>query len=131
MIIAPGVNRQKARSVEAVEERQAALGRQLCFHEVSGFGGLLSEFLDQLEYSVTVVRGVRDGTDLEAEMRFSRFLNDLRPETQLVWIACQAELQHVSSNAVRELESFHSGAGGRYVPTAQQIYSLADQAPLT
>ena len=62
------------------------------------------------------------GTDLEAEMRYSRFLNDLRPKTQVVWIACEAELQHISSNAVRELESFQPGAGVRYVPTQKDIY---------
>jgi pantetheine-phosphate adenylyltransferase len=127
VIVAPGVNRQKDGSAEAMEERQRTLARQLRFHEVTGFGGLLSEFLDQLEYPVTVVRGVRDGTDLEAEMRFARFLNELRPKTQLVWIACQAELQHVSSNAVRELESFHAGAGARYVPTAEEIYGVAPE----
>jgi phosphopantetheine adenylyltransferase len=67
---------------------------------------------------------VRDGTDLEAELRFVRFLNELRPNTGVVWISCEAELQHLSSSAIRELESIEPGAGQRYVPDSARIYEL-------
>ena len=73
-----------------------------------------------------VVRGVRDGIDLEAELRYARFLDDLRPGTHVVWISCEAELQHLSSSAIRELEAIQPGAGTRYVPTTPAIYDLPD-----
>lgn len=123
IILAVGINRQKPGAGEAMAERLARLQSQLRFHEVTGFGGLLSDFIAELDHPVTVVRGVRDGTDLEAELRFARFLNDLRPDTQVVWIA--AELQHVSSSGIRELESFKPGAGVRYIPTTDSIYQPA------
>lgn len=122
IILAVGINRQKPGAGEAMAERLARLRSQLRFHEVTGFGGLLSDYIAELDHPVTIVRGVRDGTDLEAELRFSRFLNDLRPDTQVVWIA--AELQHVSSSGIRELESFKPGAGSRYVPTTESIYHI-------
>lgn len=120
IILAVGINRQKPGAGEAMAERLARLQSQLRFHQVTGFGGLLSDYIGELDHPVTVVRGVRDGTDLEAELRFARFLNDLRPDTQIVWIA--AELQHVSSSGIRELESFKPGAGARYIPTLERIY---------
>ncbi len=124
VIVAIGVNRQKAGSVEAVEQRHSAVQKQLRFHEVASFGGLLSEFIEELSHPVTIVRGVRDGTDLEAELRFARFLNELRPNSQVMWIACEAQYQHLSSSGIRELESFRPGAGDRYVPKMEAIYAF-------
>ena len=122
VIVAVGINRQKSGSVEAMEKRHQAVGAQLPFHEVSAFDGLLSDHLSALNYPVSVVRGVRDGTDLEAELRFARFLGELRPGTPVVWIGCEPEYQHLSSSAIRELESFRPGAGERYIPNASHVY---------
>jgi pantetheine-phosphate adenylyltransferase len=124
VVVSVGINRRKSGSVDSASERFADLQSRLCFHEVTLFDGLLSHYLDGLGYEVTVVRGVRDGTDLEAELRYVRFLNELRPDTNVVWIGCEAELQHLSSSAVRELESFRAGAGDRYLPDTATIYDL-------
>lgn len=124
VIVAVGVNRQKPGTAESAIARHAALQARLRFHEVVLFEGLLTTFVESLEEPVAIVRGVRDGTDLEAELRFSRFLNELRHPTHIVWIGCEAELQHLSSSAIRELESIEPGAGRRYVPETAEIYSL-------
>lgn len=126
VVVSVGINRRKSGSADSAQERFTDLQSRLCFHEVSLFDGLLSSFLDGLGYEATVVRGVRDGTDLEAELRYVRFLNELRPDTNVVWIGCEAELQHLSSSAVRELESFEAGAGQRYLPGTKTIYGLVD-----
>jgi phosphopantetheine adenylyltransferase len=60
----------------------------------------------------------------EAELRYARFLGELRPETNVVWIGCEAEWQHLSSSAIRELESIAVGSGSRYVPDTVGIYGL-------
>jgi pantetheine-phosphate adenylyltransferase len=125
VIVAVGVNRQKAGAAATAPERAAALQARLRFHEVASFDGLLTDFVEALTLPVTIVRGVRDGTDLEAELRFVRFLNDLRPDTRVVWIGCEAELQHLSSSAIRELESIEPKAAQRYVPDTASIYDLA------
>jgi pantetheine-phosphate adenylyltransferase len=125
VIVAVGVNRQKPGAAATAEARCADLRGRLRFHEVASFDGLLTKFVEGLEMPVTVVRGVRDGTDLEAELRFSRFLNELRHPTRIVWIGCEAELQHLSSSAIRELESIEPGAGGRYVPGTAEIYDFS------
>ena len=129
VIVAIGINRQKLRAtgvdeVAEMEKRRALLAGQLRFHEVTTFGGLLTDFISSLGHPTALVRGVRDGTDLEAELRLSRFLNELRADSNIVWISCEAELQHLSSSAIRELESIQPGAGQRYVPRADEIYGL-------
>ena len=129
VIVAIGINRQKLRATGAdevaeMEKRRAVLAGQLRFHEVATFGGLLTDFISSLSHPAVLVRGVRDGTDLEAELRLSRFLNELRADSNIVWISCEAELQHLSSSAIRELESIQPGAGQRYVPRADEIYDL-------
>ena len=123
VIVAVGVNRAKS-DAAALEARCTAVRARMRFHEVSGFDGLLTDFVERLGYRAAVVRGVRDGTDLEAELRLSRFLNELRPGTAIAWIACEAELQHLSSSAIRELESIEPGAGKRYIPEAAEVYGL-------
>jgi pantetheine-phosphate adenylyltransferase len=124
VIVAVGVNRQKPGALESAKARFAELQAQLRFHEVATFEGLLTSFVDSIPAPVTIVRGVRDGTDLEAELRFVRFLNELRPHTSVTWISCEAELQHLSSSAIRELEAIEPGAGRRYIPDTASIYAL-------
>jgi pantetheine-phosphate adenylyltransferase len=126
VIVAVGVNRQKAGAVETAQARAAELQARLRFHEVVLFPGLLTSFVEEMDLPATIVRGVRDGTDLEAELRFTRFLNELRAETGVVWISCEAEYQHLSSSAIRELEAIEPWAGERYVPDTKAIYDLVD-----
>ena len=126
VLVAVGVNRQKSGAVESAQARSTELQARLRFHEVATFGGLLTSFIEEMPLPATIVRGVRDGTDLEAELRFVRFLNELRPQTGVVWISCDAELQHLSSSAIRELEAIEPGAGRRYVPDTATIYDLVE-----
>ena len=125
VVVALGVNRQKLSAADSLDQRREALQAQLPYHETAAFGGLLSEYLDTLETPVTVVRGVRDGTDLEAELRYTRFLDELRPGTGVVWISCEPQFQHLSSSAMRELAAIQPGAEARYIPRAADIYGWA------
>lgn len=127
VIIGLAVNRQKAGAEEMLARRSAELQARLCFHEVATIPGLLTHYLEESELPLSVVRGVRDGTDLEAELRYARFLEELRPGTNAVWIGCAPELQHLSSSAIRELESIDQGAGRRYVPETREIYALSER----
>jgi pantetheine-phosphate adenylyltransferase len=126
VIVAVGMNRQKPGAVESAQGRFAELQGRLRFHEVALFDGLLTRFVDEMGLPATIVRGMRDGTDLEAELRFVRFLNELRPQTGVVWISCEAELQHLSSSAIRELEAIEPGAGRGYLPDTVSIYDLVN-----
>jgi len=122
VIVGVAVNRQKPGAAATLAERRAELQARLRFHEVVEIPGLLTDFIASHPLPLAVVRGVRDGTDLEAELRFARFLDELRPGTNVVWIGCEAELQHLSSSAIRELSAIEPAAGARYVPETAEIY---------
>jgi pantetheine-phosphate adenylyltransferase len=128
VIVALGVNRQKFQADGQMEEiiqgRHRLLKAQLKFHQVDLFSGLLPDYLETAGHSLTVIRGVRDGTDLEADLRYARFLKDLGSKTPVIWVACEAATQHISSSAVRELESLRAGAGSAYVPDAAAVYGV-------
>jgi pantetheine-phosphate adenylyltransferase len=124
VIIGAAVNRQKPGANATLTQRREELQARLCFHEVVEIPALLTDFIEAFPLPLSVVRGVRDGTDLEAELRYARFLAELRPGTNVVWIGCEAELQHLSSSAIRELESISPSSGLRYVPQTQDIYGL-------
>lgn len=126
VIIGVAINRQKPGAEVTLDQRCVELQARLRFHEIAAIPGLLTDFIAEHPLPLSVVRGVRDGTDLEAELRYARFLNELRPGTSVVWIGCEAERQHLSSSAIRELESIAAGAGARYVPSNQEIYGLVD-----
>ena len=130
VIIGVAVNRQKAGASETLETRKTELPARLCFHEVATIPGLLTDFVEEFPLPLSVVRGVRDGTDLAAELRSARFLGELRPESNVVWIGCKAELQHLSSNAIRELESISPGSGSRDGPDTAAIYGLEGKKEL-
>ncbi len=124
VIIGVGVNRQKAGSVDLLAERQTELQSRLKFHEVVALPGLVTRYIEELDYPISIVRGVRDGTDLEGELRYARFLNELRAGTNVIWISCEPQLQHLSSSSIKELESIEPGAGHRYLPSTEDIYRL-------
>lgn len=124
VIIGAAVNRQKPGATATLAQRREELQARLCFHEVVEIPALLTDFIEAFPLPLSVVRGVRDGTDLEAELRYARFLAELRPSTNVVWIGCEAELQHLSSSAIRELESISPSSGLRYVPETREIYDL-------
>jgi pantetheine-phosphate adenylyltransferase len=132
VIVALGVNRQKfidATSKDAVDSiiqtRHDKLQAQIKFHQVDLFNGLLPEYLASLAYPVSIIRGVRDGTDLEADLRYARFIKDLGATAPIIWVGCEAQTQHLSSSAIRELESLRAGAGAAYLPDAERVYNLA------
>ena len=126
VIVGVAVNRAKSGASDTLEQRRGELQARLCFHEVVAIPGLLTHYLEHSALPLTVVRGVRDGTDLEAELRYARVLDELRPGTNVIWIGCEPELQHLSSSAIRELEAIEPGAGTRYVPTSTAIYELEE-----
>jgi pantetheine-phosphate adenylyltransferase len=116
VIVAVGINPDK--NAGTVEDRLDAVRESLPFHEVRGFVGLLTELVEEIgSYAdAAVVRGLRDGYDLQQEINQARFLEDLSPQVRTVWIPCDRRSQHISSTAIRALRKFGSPAAASYLP---------------
>lgn len=70
--------------------------------EVIGFNGLVADFAR--EHGVTVlVRGVRNGVDVDYEKQMAVMNRDLNPKLDTVMLAPSPLFAHLSSSLVREL----------------------------
>lgn len=66
--------------------------------------------------SITLIRGLRDGYDLDYETKMLRFNQDLMPDINVVMILCDREFSHLSSSAIRGLNKIDKGLGEKYLP---------------
>lgn len=112
VIIARGINPEKdvnliALNAEALKE-----------YEVAEFSGLLTSFIDlHAQYAnVTLVKGLRNGDDLDYEVNQLRFMETMYPQLKVVFIQCDKEYEHISSTALRNLERIEPGLSKPFLP---------------
>lgn len=72
--------------------------------ETGMFNGLLSNVVKTLKPDA-LIRGLRNGHDLQYEMNLQYWNEDLGVDCPIVYFVCDRKLSHISSSAIRELES--------------------------
>jgi len=112
VIIARGTNPEK--ELNNIELNSEALSE----YEVSEFSGLLTNFIDlHSQYAdVTLVKGLRNGDDLDYEVNQLRFMETMYPQLKVVFIQCDKEYEHISSTALRNLERIEKGLSKPFLP---------------
>lgn len=71
------------------------------------YTGLLSDFVQEFEeQDITVIRGLRNAADFEAEKIQYRYLTEQLPKIKVVNIICDNEYDHISSSAIRQLRRY-------------------------
>ena len=100
VIIARGVNPEKNNKI-------IDLPTKIQNRQIEKYSGLLTDFIDGLGYDVTLIRGLRNATDLQYELTQYRFLQDLNPNIKIVSLFCDKEYEHISSSAIRGLEIYN------------------------
>jgi len=93
---------------DAFISRCQSLYKTLPVHEVIYFTTLLSEVVKYYRTmgEITVIRGLRNGFDLQAESNLVAVLKDIDPGCNVIYIPCSNDLSHVSSSVMRELIAF-------------------------
>jgi pantetheine-phosphate adenylyltransferase len=89
------------------------------YHEIVLVDGLLTDYVSQVEQSgcnVTVVKGLRNGADLDYEVNQLRFMKDMKPDFKVVYMPCDIEYEHVSSSAIRQLLIIDPKTAQKYIP---------------
>lgn len=106
VIIARGINPSKTDELlplpDCLKYRQSVL-----------YDGLLTDFIDSLGYEVTLIRGLRNSTDLQFETTQYRFLKDLKPDIKVVNILSDVQFEHISSSSIKMLQKY--GKGDQYL----------------
>lgn len=107
VIIARGVNPGKDKATYELPEI-------LRYRQTETYEGLLTEFVESLDYDVTIIRGLRNGSDLQYELNQYRYLQELGSKSiSVTAIFCDMEFEHISSTGIRQLEKY--GKAGEYL----------------
>lgn len=130
IIIAMGINPDKIsedKKDEYIQDKEAeaqVLSKKIG-REVIVYSKFLHQLVDQYELlgkskgedcNVVIVRGLRNGDDLDYEVNQFRFINDFKKNVNVVYITCDKEFEHISSSAIRKIGEF-----GGYEMTRQYI----------
>lgn len=102
VIIARGINLEKKNEIYGMPEI-------LEYRQIENYGGLLTDFIDSLGYDVTLIRGLRNATDLQYEMVQIQYMKDFKPDLKVVSLFCDKEFEHISSSAIRMLKNYNKG----------------------
>ena len=79
---------------------------------------LLTELITELENefnNVILVRGLRNGADLEYEQNLIAFLRGMKPNVKVAAFYCEPELRHISSSTLRGIRQFSEIEYNKYV----------------
>lgn len=123
VIIAIGHNPQKSYTedkscLNALDIRNRILEKTGKIVTVEVYESFLHEFIQKWEdfgYNVVIIRGLRNGSDLDYEVNQMRFVSDFKENINVVYITCDKEYEHISSSAIRSLQQFRSGSGDSYL----------------
>lgn len=113
VIVARGINPDKT------EVNTDGLNvKALKYRQFENFTGFLTDYLVQKEKycDVTVIRGLRNGADLDYEVNQLRFMEDMKSSIQLIFIRCDKEYEHISSSAIKNLEKIQPDFSKKYLP---------------
>lgn len=123
LVVAIGVHPGKTPMLGAkeraglVEEVCAGLfAARACKLSVRTFSGLAVEAARAAGASV-MLRGLRDGTDLDAEMRMAAMNAAMAPDIKTVFFAASPAVRHISATLVRQIAEL-GGDVSAFVPEA-------------
>ena len=116
VIIARGVNPSKSH----IEMDEFPIGHPVLRNaKVESFVGLLSDYLGTLDISggagVFLIRGLRNGDDLQYEQNQLQFIREMYPSLLTTFFICDRNFEHISSSALRDLKKVSPKEYQKYV----------------
>lgn len=107
IIIAIGVNSNKKRSfsAESMVEKITSLFPKDSNIEVKTYNGLTAKFAKEQNANF-LLRGLRNGVDLDYESPISQANSKINPELESVFLITKPELAFISSSIVRDLHKY-------------------------
>lgn len=99
VIIARGINEEKK------NEDFRMLPSHLNYHQQEMYHGLITDLLKELDYPITLVRGLRNAKDFEYETTMMQYIKDINNNIDIptTLIVCDVEFRHISSSSIKQL----------------------------
>ncbi|MCU0444199.1 MAG: adenylyltransferase/cytidyltransferase family protein [Microscillaceae bacterium] len=113
VIVARGINPDKM----DINTEKLAL-EVLKYRQFENFSGFLTQYINTKETycDVTLVRGLRNGDDLDYEVNQLRFMEEMKPDLKIIFITCDKEFEHISSSAIKNLDRIDPNFSAKYRP---------------
>jgi pantetheine-phosphate adenylyltransferase len=111
-----------------MELAQTAL-KTLANVRVLAFDGLIVDFCAQ-QGAQTIVRGIRNATDLDYEAQMAAMNRKLRPEIDTVFLLPSPQVQCISSTLVREISKLGGDVSQLVSPAVAQALEALHQPKL-
>jgi pantetheine-phosphate adenylyltransferase len=134
VVVAIGIHPSKAPMFTAEERRELILAvagplavKAGVTLEVRTFGNLVSHFAAEVG-ATALIRGLRDGTDLDYEMQMAGMNHSLAPALQTVFFPASPADRHITATLVRQVASM-GGDVTAFVPAAVKA-ALALRFPI-
>jgi pantetheine-phosphate adenylyltransferase len=105
-------------TVSRSEELKAKLEKLGIRCQVTVYSTFLHELIEEYEnkgFEVVLIRGLRNGDDLDYEDNQLKYIRDFKKDINVVFIRCDEEYEHISSSSIRSLESFRPGSAKKYL----------------
>ena len=117
VIVAKGINPQKKTNINDEFPLPVQSFNNIGV-ETRVYKTLLTELITELENefnNVILVRGLRNGADLEYEQNLIAFLRGMKPNVKVAAFYCEPELRHISSSTLRGIRQFSEIEYNKYV----------------
>lgn len=118
VVLAVGVNPSKAKTLDQEEFNKRLDILKKINPKVDSYTGLITEFVEKYEslgYNVVLIRGLRNGFDLNAENNLLAYIKGFKSDIKVVYIPCDKEFEHISSSDIRMMESAYPGSMSKYI----------------
>jgi len=102
VVIARGINPLKSTNLWTTTTEPEFLK----YRQVDHYTTSVVDYFNSKIYKPTLIRGLRNSIDLQAEIVQTRWLQELDPEIQVVNIVCDREFDHISSSGIRAVGGF-------------------------
>lgn len=99
VIVAVGINRSKTNTPRIGPK----LSDSLPYNQIVFYDKSLPNLINSFDYPVTVIRGLRNGDDLQYEQNLRQTLRDFDKDINIAYFLCNPEHGHISSSMIREI----------------------------
>jgi pantetheine-phosphate adenylyltransferase len=85
------------------QQNDIVIPNALKYHRVITFDGAINDLITSHDYPMSLIRGLRNNSDFQAEMNYQTFLREINPNITTINIFSSPEFLHISSSSIREL----------------------------
>lgn len=105
--------------LDLTTRRTSGFPEKIILRECVIFSGFVTKELEDIEKygEAILIRGLRNGKDLDYEVNQLRFMEALKPDIKVAYIQCDKEFEHVSSSAIRAISKIDKESANKYLPT--------------